>query len=575
MRWPKTAACVIVDPFLAIGKLRFYHSLGTYRVYQPQWSTFFAFPQMYIIIMSNYTILDDDPMKFVINQNMPYGHMPPSMLASRYEETILDPAYEEQAYYNFARNTLCDRRPDDCLFEEEQRRGAVNRSSGKLQLLQNGHRGDVYGPEQPELFLGFGGPEDVDVRGVAIDPDMKLLASHQWARNRYQNFDADDSAFETSGGRSEAKVRDDNMANRVQMKKHWAVFDDSIDGRREGMRRQYDPYGNSIHNLVTTGADTYGELIQSLALAPSRRILHNRPTIYREEGDQDCKFADYTSICKTGNGMRKVTGVNRESQRDTNLPDPEYMARTQRVEKKTAAQLMKVSANTPQSANEQIFARSNESRIARQLLADAMKSMMCNVRDDGDYAYSVDARPGTRGTLAAPTHGRGLTTEQHDIMTYNTFIMQSAIHDKMDPRKALAKMAHDADVFDSMMTADPGHFAQFIAESKLRQYDDDIDKQEQIKTVDYSRLRGNPDASRLTRLQANESDLMYSQRTQHRRPADTRVPVNSGKKSDAGDLGGFFGNVTAERHGGKLGTRYMMGKSDHALDVSQHPNTSA
>jgi hypothetical protein len=242
-----------------------------------------------------------------------YGDMPTAMLMSKFEETNAGP--DESLYDDYARNTLTNWGPDTNLMEHERPRGGVNRRYGVLELRTNGHRGtaDV---EKPEIFLGFGGPEDRDPRGVNVDPDMKQLTRQERARMRFQRFTPDHSEHVTGGGRSEARVIADNQKLFKIRKERLKVFDRQIDGRREGLRRTYDHKSDVTKQVLV---QSYGDYIKDYAMNPQRRaniisknIIRDTRAWRDETADQDMEVAIYSQICR----RRKIeTKANR--QRDT------------------------------------------------------------------------------------------------------------------------------------------------------------------------------------------------------------------------------------------------------------------
>lgn len=195
-----------------------------------------------------------------------HGDMPPSMLMAKFEETTGD-MYEEN-YDNYARGLLTDWGPDNNKFEHEEVRGSVNRSSGRLQLLHNGHRGDAETPYRSEHFDGFMGNEDRDPRGINTEPDTKKLVEQATARTRFIRFSADGNDQVTGGGRSEAQLMADQQKMYRRVRGQWVIFDRQLDGRREGMHRQWAAKSAVPKALAT---QSYGDLIRDHALSPQHR----------------------------------------------------------------------------------------------------------------------------------------------------------------------------------------------------------------------------------------------------------------------------------------------------------------
>ena len=228
-----------------------------------------------------------------------YGDMPGSLLTSKFEET--DMGDEEDMHDNYVRKQATNWGPDTNQFEHEASRGGVTQRSGRLNLQYYGHRGTAYA-EKPELFLGFGGPEDHDPRGVATDPDFKKLVGQHNARMRFQRFDKDMSDHIGSGNRSEAKVMLDQQTSFKITRDRLKGFDRSIDGRREGLRRLYSNKSDVTKQVFV---QSYGEYIKDYALNPQRSANVIVGQLIRDSrewrdftADQDFAVAKYLSITR-------------------------------------------------------------------------------------------------------------------------------------------------------------------------------------------------------------------------------------------------------------------------------------
>lgn len=233
-----------------------------------------------------------------IDKALPYGDMPTTMLMRKFEET--DTGDEEMAVETFIRGEIKNWEPDTAIYEHERSRGGVNARSGKLNLQYEGHRGSAQW-EKPETFLGFIGPEDRDPRGTNVDPDMKELTRQKWARGRFHRFGSDNSEQAiTGGGVSEAGM----MAIRQQVHRHaranLKVFSRQIDGRREGMRRNWKHVSDASKQVRV---QAYGDYIKDYALNPQRRttiitreIIRDSKAWRDQTNDQDLAFAQYSQI---------------------------------------------------------------------------------------------------------------------------------------------------------------------------------------------------------------------------------------------------------------------------------------
>lgn len=238
------------------------------------------------------------------------GDMPSSMLMAKFEET--DIGGDEDLYNDYSRRVLTDQRPDTNLLAHEEARGGVNSSKGLLQHHYYGHRGEADW-EKPEIFLGFGGPEDHDNRGTSTDPDFKQLVRQEDARMRFVRWapDADNSI--TGGGRSESMVMNDQQKLFRFTRERLKVFDRQIDGRREGMRRNFEHKSDVAKQEYV---QSYGDYIKDYALNPQRRanmiareVIRNSPGWRDETVDQDFEIMRYSQAyrrAQTKDAMDRV-----------------------------------------------------------------------------------------------------------------------------------------------------------------------------------------------------------------------------------------------------------------------------
>jgi hypothetical protein len=225
--------------------------------------------------MQNYDLpeVKEGEIDYSIDIGGRYGAIPNDMIMSKFEET--DIGDDEYDYDNYARRTLIDRRPDTNLLASEEPRGRVNSSSGFLNLRHYGHRGDANDAAHPEMFLGFGGEEDADQRGVVVDPDFKKLKSQHDARMRFVSWNSDADNSVTSGGRSESQAISDQQKVNQLTRSRFKQFTTSKDCRREGIRRTFK-HNSDINKTILV--KTFGEYITDKALNPQRKttILSNK-----------------------------------------------------------------------------------------------------------------------------------------------------------------------------------------------------------------------------------------------------------------------------------------------------------
>jgi hypothetical protein len=198
------------------------------------------------------------------------GELPYSLLASKFEETDMGEDTNEKLQTMW-RGTLKDRGPDQSMFTHEEKR--IDRGSRQaLNLRYNGHLGSgEYAPDHSEMMLDFAGEEWRDPRGTAVDADMKLMRKQQEARMKFRRMDSD-AEFRTTGGgvAPQQMIRDIRKAQTLSGVRQ-RNFLESIDGRREGLRREYKKVtkvGTSVNDL---GAHSYTDILTDSALTPQRK----------------------------------------------------------------------------------------------------------------------------------------------------------------------------------------------------------------------------------------------------------------------------------------------------------------
>lgn len=267
---------------------------------------------------------------YTLNVNMPFGDMPNDILTSKFEET--DMGDEEDKYYEYSRNIASDWGPDVTHFESEERRGNVNSSYGKLQLLHHGHRGNADGPELPEAFLGFAGPENRDPRGVNVDPDMKQLVRQQEARSRFLQFSPDASEHITGGGISEPQMIGVRQGVFKRSKNAMKVFDRQLLGRDNCKLPTFD----NVSDVFKQEDTEYRlERVQDYCEVPQRRVnlvcdkILRDTKIYRDSMlDQDYNLAKYSQARRAGHvqGERSIVGQGQHEAKTEDTRQKYYKA---------------------------------------------------------------------------------------------------------------------------------------------------------------------------------------------------------------------------------------------------------
>lgn len=276
-------------------------------------------------------LVDDD---YPDNKN--YGDISQSQIMAKFEETNYD--FDPMEYNEYSRRQASDFRPDTNHFEYEDARGGVNKSSGYLQLRHEGHRGNGNW-ERPDLFLGFGGPEDHEPRGITTDPDFSGLRAQEQFRTKYIRFSAENDQNVTSGGISESQMLEVKKFTNIWKRDNLKVFDRQLDGRREGIKRGQSCESNV--NKVELSTD-YVDKIKSDALNPTytskviMRDSKNERTWRTSVTDQDYSLAWYASNRKGGKQSKE-----QKVAQSVNSADQHFTASDASATKKAAKLTMK------------------------------------------------------------------------------------------------------------------------------------------------------------------------------------------------------------------------------------------
>lgn len=496
-----------------------------------------------------------------VGDDSPFGEMAPSMLMAKFEETNI--AEDEYGYDNYARTTLTNWGPDENKFEHEEPRGGVNRNAGYLQLRYNGHRGEGNGdPYRPEIFDGFMGNEDRDPRGINVDPDFKQLRSQLDERMRFVNWTPDQCDHITGGGRSEGKLMADQQKLHAAVKNRLKVFDRQIDGRRNGLRREFQ-HRSHVEKQITV--QSYGDLIKDYALNPQRRanliakqIIRDSREFRDETLDGELYVAKYSQICRrraTKDGHQRVA----EAQKST---DAEFSDADATRSYKTAGLLM---ANIVKG-KKQIMNNTGDIDMADAKLTATAKTAPF-VRDlnlitqaiatDGKFSEGDDTRVGKTANPVQRDHLARQQTCNHVAPAHhylNAEILFKSVKPGADTRKIKNLVITDATSAQAFADTRKGKAAALHMKTGTRLTTDDTDKGESVKTVNY-RAKLCPNGDRRIRVtsgdrKSTESDLTQSRQVNHQNYRIT--------DQDDVQLTSLFGeNQQKERMGGVMGSKYM------------------
>jgi hypothetical protein len=501
---------------------------------------------------------------YSIDIGMRSGDMPSTLLAEKFEET-LEGGPEEDAYDHHVRREICDWTGDRNLMEHERPRGGVNRSKGILELRAGGHRGSA-DVERPEIFLGFGGPEDRDPRGINVDPDMKQLVRQEQSRMRFVRFTPDHSDDTTGGGRSESQVMSDNQKLFRIKREKLKIFDRQIDGRREGLRRTYKHKSDIAKQVLV---QSYGDFIKDYAMNPQRRAVIVSKGVIRdskawrvETSDQDYQIAKYSQICKRGVGdvTQNRVQVTAEDRKHTDADDGVsykavgiLMANIVRG-KKTAMEVADGDIDMYASSDAEV----RKTAPAARDLALILRAMT----QDADFSSSdasmtvKTAERGPWAVVARQTVYNHIAPAHHAL---NAEIIYKAVRPGSDMRKIASDIITDPKTFSGSDETTAGKSAgrKTAFGRKLDvAYDDDRTESEQ--TVSYKTLL----AERRHRAEnaSGEDVLKESDKSQVRRELN-KVHRSVGVDEQMTDMK-FKDTPVGERLGGHIGTKYTMRQVD-------------
>jgi hypothetical protein len=497
-----------------------------------------------------------------IYNGMDWGELPSSILTSKFEETDLGP--DENVYDNYARNTISDWRPDAATLAHEAPRGGVNRSKGFLQLRSDGHRG-IADVEKPEIFLGFGGPEDWDPRGVVTDPDFKQIKRQHESRMRFQSFDPDMMDHITSGGRSESMVMSD-LQKLIRVKRdRLKIFDRQLDGRRTGMRRNHS-YKSDVSKQVIV--QSYGDLIRDYGLNPQRRtnviakqILRDTREYRDETADQDFEFARYSQICRRAalnDTFKRVLYAQGSAEGDWTDAD------TSRAYKAAGILMSNLIRGKKQIMNNMagggIDYASSKEAVARKTapFARDLTFILQSIAQDGDFKSSDTTNPGKTPHPQMADHLARQIVFNH-LTPAHHFLNAEVIYKNVKPGADISKIksliitdATNPEIRDEQTIAGKMAQRRMISGAKLST-DEDQDYAESVRTVNYKTvlaMSGDCQARKYDADQdAKESDLTkfgITQKMQHRVTNTNDVETNIN----------FLDNTSLERMGGRIGSKY-------------------
>ena len=502
-------------------------------------------------------------IEYNIDIGLRSGDVPSTMLMEKFEET--DMGVDDDRYDSFVRTEICNWGPDKgALFEHEGRRGGVNASKGILQLRANGHRGSA-DVEKPEIFLGFGGPEDRDPRGINVDPDMKQLRRQEAARMRFHRFTPDHSDHVTGGGISEAQVMANKQTifrfNRDRLK----VFSRQIDGRREGLRRVYENKSD-LQKVVIS--QSYGDYIKDYALNPQRRanlitrnILKDTREWRQETSDQDYQIARYSQICrkrKTSNTHKRVFDARASDDIAWTDNDTAKCFKAMGLLMSHMVRGKKIKSQCADGDIDMEASRYTQDRKNAPVARDLAMILRSMIADEKTFAVADNTMQMKTAVPNRIPHSINQVVYNHIAPAHHYFnaeILYKNVKPGADTRKIKSEVITDsaAPLMRDETTTSSKTAKRMIMRNATRNNIEDADREEGVVTMNYrQKLFGKGKAR--AELTSGEDFQKESDNTQMRREGHTAHRVVNPNEHVTGIK--FRDNTVKERHGGHHGTKY-------------------
>ncbi|SIP85905.1 Hypothetical protein PACV_190 [Pacmanvirus A23] len=497
-----------------------------------------------------------------------FGSLPRSLIMSKFDETDMGNDNDENSYDDYARANLTDWRPDTATFAHEAPRGAVSRTSGILNLRLHGNRGERSYDEvyRPEIFDGFGGSDDRDVRGINVDPDMKELRKQHEARTRFVKCDPDTDNSITGGGRSEAQTMRDQQTIFKITRDRLKVFDRQIDGRKVGKSVTFKNKSCVPKQVLVK---SYGDYIKDYATNPQRRatiickqILRDSQAYRDETIDQDLAVAKYSQLGRRAKTTSKFNPMEGAANRTDNKFSDADSSKCYKAAGILMANIIRGKKQSVEIArkSDMDFATS-QSTVARKTepfvkdLAIVLRSIATDAEfKTGDNTLTMKtAHPVIMEHLARQVTYNHLTPAHHYL---NAEILYKSVKPGADTRKIKNLIITDAnapEIQDLNTSVGKTAKMKMVSGAKLKTVDD-ADKSESQHTFNYKTAL-NPNGDKRLRLTSGEEYAGESDDTQNR-----RVNHQNYRTATADDVATdmkFLDNACKERRTRGLGTKYM------------------
>jgi hypothetical protein len=365
-------------------------------------------------------------------------NMPQSAYLKKMERTCM---YEDKdQLYNFYRDSLKDLRPDKPLFESDQTR-RNNFSEDRLNIRHVGKRVATM-PDLPDgTFLDFDGLQS-DVRGTALDPDMKQHRRQQEARGKFIKQGNDEDNSVPSAGWNPTHLIRDMTAQFYPLKQRMKIFDDSMNGMSAGTGINQKQRKNTAECMQETDA-SQPEMQDEICYnrANKTNTLSNNTSIgWRRTTDHMFQVAKYGMMRGKTNANADII-KNRSNAHVTH--DVQVSYRDQMVSKALSLKMIDLSKrkkNDMDAAadNDNILGESTKTQVRTKKITPADMAGMQARETDESQGASAHTQLG--GEQAQHVTG-AMTSQQTDSnrmgkVVVDPFIIEymASINRKMSPR---------------------------------------------------------------------------------------------------------------------------------------------
>jgi len=506
-------------------------------------------------------------IEYTVDENRQYGQLPMEMLTTKFEETEMG-GDDELSYDDYARRTLTNWGPDTNHFEYEEPRGGTEARAGRLNTRIYGHRGTADLPNHPELFIGFQGMGDADPRGTAVEPDMTKLADQYSARMRFVRFSPDSSEHVTSGSRNEYKIMEDQQTVFKWVRDRMKWFTTQKDCRREGLRRTWKHRPDVKKCVVVKG---YGDYIKDQGLNPQRRSVLISDKIIRDSKfyrdsceDQDKHAMRYGESGRrrktkdTSNRMGMQTADGRFSQQDVSKC---YKAMglllSEIVRGKSQQMQMAADGDTEQGTSTESVARKQAAAV-RDLI-----TIIHSITQDGRWEDSDVTMMMKTATPQRIEHMAKLITFNH-LLPANHYLNAALMYKSVKPGADMQKIKKEM-ITDSRMPEirDAAGAVRKMAKAKRMDPRAGLNSlvsvvEESVTAHNFKQAKRKIDRSRLN--VSGEKFKSESDNSQIRKQNHEQYQVVNPDLHDWGMK--FSENKYADRHGGRLGSKYLVREMD-------------